>query len=147
MSTMLDEQESLKSLLAEKEQTILSLTEEKAAAEKEAEISEANRKQRVMEDRMNRKDVLEGLLSPLANEKRRVMSDLLESVKTSNLKTAFKKYLPAVLNENVTAKAETKTTLTEGKVTEHTGDRESTTETQSTGGDADIVVLKKLAGL
>lgn len=38
MSTMLDEQESLKSLLAEKEQTILSLTEEKAAAEKEAEI-------------------------------------------------------------------------------------------------------------
>ena len=116
-------------------------------AEKEAEITEASRKQRVMEDRMNRKAVMDDLLAPLANEKRRVMSDLLESVKTSNLKTAFKKYLPAVLNENVTAKAETKTTLTEGKVTEHTGDRESTTETQSTGGDADIVVLKKLAGL
>ena len=27
------------------------------------------------------------------------MSDLLESVKTSNLQTAFKKYLPAVLDE------------------------------------------------
>ena len=116
-------------------------------AEKETEITEASRKQRVMEDRMNRKSVMDDLLAPLANEKRRVMSDLLESVKTSNLKTAFKKYLPAVLNENVTAKAETKTTLTEGKVTEHTGDRESTTETQSTGGAADIVVLKKLAGL
>ena len=117
-------------------------------ADKEAEISEANRKQRVMEDRMNRKDVLEGLLSPLASEKRRVMSDLLESVKTSNLKTAFKKYLPAVLNENVTAKAETKQTLTEGKVTEHTGDRVVSEETAtSKGDDADIVVLKKLAGL
>lgn len=38
MSAMLDEQESLKTLLAEKDQTILSLTEEKATAEKEAEI-------------------------------------------------------------------------------------------------------------
>jgi len=38
MSAMLDEQESLKTLLAEKDQTILSLTEEKAIAEKEAEI-------------------------------------------------------------------------------------------------------------
>ena len=38
MSTMLDEQESLKTLLAEKDQTISSLMEEKAAAEKEAEI-------------------------------------------------------------------------------------------------------------
>jgi hypothetical protein len=117
-------------------------------AEKEAAITEASRKQRVMEDRMNRKEVLEGLLSPLASEKRRVMSDLLESVKTSNLKTAFKKYLPAVLNENVTAKAETKQTLTEGKVTEHTGDRVVSEETStSKGDDADIVVLKKLAGL
>jgi len=38
MSAMLDEQESLKTLLAEKDQTISSLMEEKAAAEKEAEI-------------------------------------------------------------------------------------------------------------
>jgi phage head maturation protease len=38
MSTMLDEQESLKTLLAEKDQTISSLMEEKATAEKEAEI-------------------------------------------------------------------------------------------------------------
>jgi len=76
------------------------------------------------------------------------MSDLLESVKTSNLKTAFKKYLPAVLNENITAKAETKQTLTEGKVTEHTGDRVVSDGTsKSKGDDADIVVLKKLAGL
>jgi hypothetical protein len=77
------------------------------------------------------------------------MSDLLESVKTSNLKSAFKKYLPAVLDEkNVSTKEETKT-LTEGKVTERTGDRGVAThvEPQSSGSDAEIIQLKKLAGL
>ena len=39
-------------------------------------------------------------------------------------------------------------TLTEGKVTEHTGDREVVTEeSQSSGSDAEIIQLKKLAGL
>jgi hypothetical protein len=121
---------------------------EKMIADKEAAITEASRKQRVMEDRMSRKTEMDSLLAPLAGEKRRVMSDLLESVKTSKLKTAFKKYLPAVLNENVTAQAETKTTLTESKVTEHTGDRGVSVDTQApSSDDANIVVLKKLAGL
>lgn len=116
--------------------------------DKEAKIAEAEKANRVMEDRMNRKAAMDDLLAPLAKEKRDVMSDLLESVKTSNLKTAFKKYLPAVLNETVSTKEETKQTLTEGKVTEHTGDREVAQEkSQPTSGDADIVVLKKLAGL
>ena len=113
---------------------------------KEADITSAQKAKRVMEDRMNRKAKLDELLSPLAGQKREVMSDLLESVKTTNLKTAFKKYLPAVLNESVSAQAETKT-LTESKVTEHTGDRVVKETTQSTGDDADIVVLRKLAGL
>ena len=120
---------------------------EEMIADKEAAITEASRKQRIMEDRMSRKTEMDSLLSPLAGEKRRVMSDLLESVKTSKLKTAFKKYLPAVLNENVTAQAET-TTLTESKVTEHTGDRGVSVDTRQTSSDdANIVVLKKLAGL
>ena len=114
---------------------------------KEADIATAQKAKRVMEDRMNRKAKLDELLSPLAGQKREVMADLLESVKTTNLKTAFKKYLPAVLNESVSAQAETKT-LTESKVTEHTGDREVKHETsKSVGDDADIVVLRKLAGL
>jgi hypothetical protein len=119
---------------------------EAVIAEKEAAIIEAKRKNRVMEDRMNRKAVVEGLLKPLTGKKREVMIDLLESVKTENLKTAFKKYLPAVLNETVSAKVETKQTLTEGK-TEHTGDRTSTIVEESTDGAADIIQLKKLAGL
>jgi hypothetical protein len=115
-------------------------------AEKEAAIAATNKKVRIMEDRANRKAVMESLLSPLSGEKRRIMTDLLESVKTANLKTAFKKYLPAVLNETVSAKAETKQTLTEGKVTERTGNRIVESHAGQNG-DADIVVLKKLAGL
>ena len=122
---------------------------EKVIADKDADIEGAKKAQRILEDKMNRKEVLSGLLAPLGKEKATVMSDLLESVKTSNLQTAFKKYLPAVLDEkNVSTKEETQT-LTEGKVTEITGDREVAThvESQSSGSDAEIIQLKKLAGL
>ncbi len=117
---------------------------EAMVSEKEAKIEENAKKVRIMEGRATRKVALDELLSPLTGEKRRVMTDLLESVQTAKLKTAFKKYLPAVLNENVSSNEETKQKLTEGKVTEHTGNRK-VENIQS--GDADIVVLKKLAGL
>ena len=120
---------------------------ESVIADKDNAITNATKAKRIMEDRMNRKEVLQSLLSPLAGKKREVMTDLLESVKTSNLKTAFKKYLPAVLNENAPAKAEAKETLTEGKVTEKTGNRTSINEVVTPADDADIVVLRKLAGL
>ena len=97
---------------------------------------------------MDRNKVMESLLSPLGKEKRTVMVDLLETVKTTNLKSAFKKYLPAVLNETVSTEA--KQSLNEGKVTEHTGDRVEevvTSEATSQGSDANIIQLKKLAGL
>ena len=97
-------------------------------AQKDSSIEDAEKAKRVLEDKIDRKEVMSGLLAPLGKEKAKVMTELLESVKTSNLKTAFKKYLPAVLDEkNVSTKDETKT-LTEGKVTEHTGDREVVTE-------------------
>ena len=119
--------------------------------EKDETITNAGKAQRVMKDRMDRKEVLESLLSPLGKSKRSVMVDLLETVKTANLKTAFKKYLPAVLNEATTVSTEAKQSLNEGKVTEHTGDRgeglvvSPTQESQSD--NANIIQLKKLAGL
>jgi len=121
---------------------------EKVIADKDADIEGSKKTQRILEDKMNRKEVLSGLLAPLGKEKATVMSDLLESVKTSNLQTAFKKYLPAVLDEKNVSTKETKT-LTEGKVTERTGDRGVAThvEPQSSGSDAEIIQLKKLAGL
>ena len=130
--------------------TKIAKLEETITAKEEA-ITSAETAQKVLEDRMDRKEVMEGLLAPLGKEKRDVMVDLLETVKTTNLKSAFKKYLPAVLNEKVST-TETKQSLNEGKVTEHTGDRgeelmvSSTQESQ--GSDANnIIQLKKLAGL
>ena len=129
--------------------TKIAKLEETITAKEEA-ITSAETAQKVLEDRMDRKEVMEGLLAPLGKEKRDVMVDLLETVKTTNLKTAFKKYLPAVLNEGVSK--ETKQSLNEGKVTEHTGDRgeeqmvSSTPESQSSDAN-NIIQLKKLAGL
>jgi|TARA_R110002110_G_scaffold299491_3_gene513731 hypothetical protein len=122
---------------------------EETITAKDETITSAETAQKVLEDRMDRNKVMESLLGPLGKEKRTVMVDLLETVKTTNLKSAFKKYLPAVLNESVST--ETKQSLNEGKVTEHTGDRgeeqmvSSTQESQ--GSDANIIQLKKLAGL
>jgi len=129
--------------LNESAETVAKL--EAMIAEKEDAIAQAQKKVRIMEDRANRNKVMTELLKPLSGEKRRVMGDLLESVKTQNLKSAFKKYLPAVLNETVSSNEGAKQTLTEGKVTEHTGNRKVDATNQS--GDADIVVLRKLAGL
>ena len=127
--------------------TKIAKLEETITAKDEA-ITSAETAQKVLEDRMDRKEVMESLLSPLGKEKRSVMVDLLETVKTTNLKTAFKKYLPAVLNEKVSTEA--KQTLTEGKVTEHTGDRGEeviTSAPKSQSSDANIIQLRKLAGL
>jgi len=124
---------------------------EETITEKDETITNADKAQRVMKDRMDRKEVLESLLSPLGKEKRSVMVDLLETVKTANLKTAFKKYLPAVLNEASTVSTEAKQSLNEGKVTEHTGDRgvelKVSATQESPSSDANIIQLKKLAGL
>ena len=134
----------------EESATKIAKLEETITAKEEA-ITSAETAQKVLEDRMDRKEVMEGLLSPLGKEKRDVMVDLLETVKTTNLKSAFKKYLPAVLNEKVSTEA--KQSLNEGKVTEHTGDRGeeqmvSSSTPESQGSDANnIIQLKKLAGL
>jgi len=129
--------------------TKIAKLEETITAKEEA-ITSAETAQKVLEDRMDRQKVMESILAPLGKEKRTVMVDLLETVKTTNLKTAFKKYLPAVLNEVVSSEA--KQSLNEGKVTEHTGDRgeeqmvSSTPESQSSDAN-NIIQLKKLAGL
>ena len=59
----------------------------------------AARKSKLAEDAANRTKIMSELLSPLARDKRAVMQELLESVKTPTLREAYTKYLPAVLNE------------------------------------------------
>jgi hypothetical protein len=76
-------------LIAAKQQ----LTESKQATDV------ASRKAKLAEEAAARTKTMAELLSPLNREKRAVMEELLETVKTTQLREAFQKYLPAVLNE------------------------------------------------
>jgi len=110
--------------------------------EKEALIESATKKASRIADASQRKAKIDELLSPLAKDKRELMTNLLESVATVKLQTAFNKYLPTVLNESV--KAQNPQTINESQMTEITGNKVSTQETES---EAKIINLKKLAGI
>lgn len=112
-----------------------------AIKDKETIIAEAEKKALRIKEANTRKATLDELLSPLASAKRELMSNLLESVQTEKLSAAFKKYLPTVLNESAST---TKSQLNESQKTEITGNKASTQTTES---DAEIINLKKLAGI
>jgi DNA repair exonuclease SbcCD ATPase subunit len=120
--------------LAESQTIIAAKDEELLKAEKKAQrIAEANERAKVLAD----------LLGPLAKDKRELMGNLLESIATDRLKVAYNKYLPTVLNESSsnTTKAQT---LNESQKTEITGNK---ARTQDTDSDAEIINLRKLAGI
>jgi hypothetical protein len=81
------------------------------------------------------------MLAPLGADKREVMQSLLESVKTTKLRDAFDKYLPAVIEGDKRVAAPKKAALNEGK--EITGDK----ETKPAVGLDNILDIRKLAGL
>jgi len=103
-----------------------------AAEKKATRIAEANDRARTLAD----------LLSPLSKDKRELMGNLLESVATTKLQAAYNKYLPTVLNETV--KESKSQTLKESQKTEITGNK---ARTQDTDSDAEIINLRKLAGI
>jgi hypothetical protein len=132
------ETSKLLKIIQKKEQE---LAEAKQAVEEKSTLVEsAQREIRVTKDLMERKQLMAELMSPLSGEKRGVMQELLESVQTPKLRSAFDKYLPAVM-EGAKTKVEKKTTLTEG--TAVTGNREVKPEV----GLDNIVDIRKLAGL
>tara|TARA_B100000809_G_C15076468_1_gene508007 strand:- start:143 stop:1225 length:1083 start_codon:yes stop_codon:yes gene_type:complete len=88
---------------------------------------------------IKRKEKLNELMKPLANKQADVMQSLLESVTTDKLKSAYDKYLPAVLKNEAPKKeilAETRKEVTGNK----------TIKSQSMDED-NIVLLQKLAGM
>lgn len=123
---------------------------QKVIAEQRQAIDSTKRKVQLAEDRATRAKVLSDLLSPLPREQKIIMSNLLENVKTARLEESFKRYLPNVLKETK-EEIKTKKTLVEDKVSV-TGDRknrlsESVDEEAKTGNVAEILELRKLAGL
>jgi hypothetical protein len=104
---------------------------------------------KIAKDLAERKEIMGELLGPLSGDKRTVMRDLLESVHTEKLYSAYDKYLPAVMEDATRSKK--KETLSESKneksqAKEITGDKQA----QTIGGEektAEIFDIRRLAGL
>ena len=102
-------------------------------------IENKNHQIKVIKEANERDATLDELLSPLNDEKRSVMTSLLENVQTSRLKNAFEKYLPAVISE-------TKSTKKATALTEQTGNKTAKVVNNDDNAN-NVIELKRLAGL
>ena len=102
-------------------------------------IENKNHQIKVIKEANERDATLDELLSPLNDEKRLVMTSLLENVQTSRLKNAFEKYLPAVISE-------TKSTKKATALTEQTGNKTAKVVKNDDNAN-NVIELKRLAGL
>jgi hypothetical protein len=112
----------------------------KIVAESQKLVESREQELRIAKDQMARKEVMSELLGPLGGDKRVVMKELLESVQTEKLRSAYDKYLPSVMNGGTPAKK----ALTEGK--EITGDKQAHTISGEEK-TAEIFDIRRLAGL
>jgi len=136
----------LQKMIEQKDQQIL---EAKTVAVKQSQIVESKEKElKIIKESQERQQTLDELLKPLNKEKQSVMIQLLENVQTPRLRSAYEKYLPAVLNTG-NVKAGAKTALTEESViTEATGDKAAKKEVKEDfEGRDNVIDIKRLAGL
>ena len=127
-------------LVAAKEKQIAEARQAAAKAIKLAEAKAIEVKQ--INESMQRKETINELVGPLGKDQKVIMMDLLESVQTAKLRSAFDKYLPAVIDGKGPAK---KAVLSEGK--EVTGNRENTNISSKADVDSNVIDIKRLAGL
>jgi hypothetical protein len=113
----------------------------KIVAETQKLVENREAELRTAKDQATRKEVMSELLGPLGGDKRAVMGELLESVQTEKLRSAYDKYLPAVMNGGTPIKK----ALTEGK--EITGDKQAQTISGNEEKTAEIFDIRRLAGL
>ena len=116
------------------EAKVEAVEKQKLAESKDAEIAKIT-------EAAQRKDTVAELISPLSKDQKEIMIDLLESVQTNRLRSAFDKYLPAVIDGKTPEK---KAIITEGK--EITGNREETQDSDNNA-SANVIDIRRLAGL
>lgn len=144
-ATHLNENAEIRKLKTQMDQMQQSLEEATKSAKEKAAIVESKQAEiAAINESIARNKTLNELLSPLSKDKARVMSDLLESVATSKLKSSFDKYLPAVMNGSKTTSMlnESKSSIT----SEVTGNRTAKV-LESNDAEGNIVEIKRLAGL
>ena len=120
----------------------------KTVTEKQSIVESKDREIRVIRESASRKLTMAELLKPLNKEKATIMSELLESVQTANLRSAYEKYLPAVLNGSSKAEKapEARKPLVESRKAV-TGDKSTPAGAEVDTIDSNVVELKRLAGL
>jgi hypothetical protein len=143
--THLNENKEIRKLQESVKKTQQDLAEAKKVAEDKSVLVESKEKEiRIIKESQERKVMLDSMLKPLNREKAAIMSDLLESVQTAKLQSAYEKYLPAVLNNGTVKTSAPKAVLAESR-SEVTGDK--TAKTVVEADDSNVIALKRLAGL
>ena len=145
-STHLNEKAETRKLMSQLEQAQGQLAESKKQIESTKQLVESKEREvRIIKESNLREKTMAELLGTLNEDKATVMKNLLESVQTPKLKSAFDKYLPAVLNTAVT---ESKPAVKKAMISESvavTGDK-SAVKTEDELSD-NLVDFKRLAGL
>ena len=148
--THLNENKQIRALQAQVETVTAKLSEAVSAIEEKKALVESKETEiKIIKESAERKEKLAEMLKPLNKEKSAIMRDLLESVQTDRLQSAYEKYLPAVLNNSPVTKPAAKVALTESRV-EVTGDKTAKTAVESSqAADAmsNVYEMKRLAGL
>jgi hypothetical protein len=106
-------------------------------------VESKEREIRMIKESNERESAMEELLAPLNQEKQEIMRNLLESVQTKRLASAFEKYLPAVLEDR---SVKTAKVITES-VSIATGDKSARSQEQDEQSESNVINLKRLAGL
>jgi hypothetical protein len=115
---------------------------------KDQALKEAKRNVKVAKDLLERKALMGEMLGPLNKSQKDLMGTLLETVRTVKLKAAYKKYLPSVISEDSIVKTQAKkAVITERRMIRSINGNKAKAIQAETGGSADIIELKKLAGL
>ena len=116
-------------------------------------MEQAEIKVKLANEKATRLETLGELLAPLSREKKAVMEEMLRDIKTSNLREAFSRYLPAVINGNAQSTTG-KSNLSETAQTKSvgiTGDRKNklneTIVEESTSDNGDLASILHLAGI
>ena len=142
-ATHLNENAEVRKLRKELQGKDQQLAEATRSAEDAKVIVESKEREiRMIKESNQRESAMEELLSPLNEEKRAIMKNLLENVQTARLKGAFEKYLPAVLAEGKTAKA--RSVIAESHVAV-TGDK--SVKVIEEEDRSNVIDIKRLAGL
>ena len=144
-ASYLNENKEIRQLEAALEAKDAELVESQAANAEKAQIIESKEREvEAITESVTRKETMDKMLSKLNKEKGAIMRDLLESVQTSKLESAFDRYLPAVL-DGAAPKAK-KEVISESR--EVTGDKKIKTQpVVEEKDDSNIVQLRQLAGL